>query len=107
MTSLVGAKDHTGKKPEGHHSRRLALSGAHQRRTSKKESASSLPPERACSAQPGKSGTPTLVSPVPVQPRAQSRYSVIFIDWKNEHFIQLKENADQHPTNTCRGLWTH
>lgn len=66
MTSLVGAKDHTGEKPEGHHhSRRLALSGTHQRRTSKKESASSLPPERACSGQPGRSGTPHFCVPSP------------------------------------------
>ena len=88
---LVGAKDHTGgtlRPPDhnggGHYHlrRRQAVPGAHQGRTSEKES----PPPRlfwACSAQRGPwvaCVPPALVSPAPVWHRTQRRHSFIF-DW--------------------------
>ena len=94
------------------HSRRLALSGAHQRRTSKKEAASFLlPPERARCAPPEVSGTCApgrhAQCPTPIcvpSPRAAQGMEQVFIcviDWINIHSVPLKENADQNVTHTC------
>lgn len=62
LSSGSGTKNYTAGRDRGHHHlrRRLAVPGAHQVRTSEKESAISPPPLRVCSAQLG-----TLVTGVP------------------------------------------
>lgn len=53
------------------------------------------------------------VSHPPLCPQLQSSTEKVFIhlcwlvDWINEHMIPLKDNADQHPTNTYTPLWTN